>query len=275
MRNKTDLLRLKAVSNIRSGHIQVEKHRFSAYPLHWHDYFEIEIITEGAGMCRFNGERYPLSKGEVYLLTPLDFHEIEAGSSVELINISFDETLLSESMRAALYSANFSKLRKFDGESYDRFINAVQLLSHEYESKGPCIVQLLEYILSRFLSQNPNASHSVGNQDHLAGIKPALKYIELHFRERITLEKLAEICGYNPTYFSERFRKMTGENYIDRLTALRINYAKGLLANGLSVTEACYASGFGSLSNFLAVFKKKCGLTPSEYRIKYKEALLP
>lgn len=269
MRKEADLLRLKAASNIRSGHIQVEKHRFSAYPLHWHDYFEIEIIAEGSGVCRFNGERYPLSKGEAYLLTPLDFHEIEACSSVELINISFDETLLSESMRAALYSANFSKLRKFEGESYDRFINAAKLLCHEYESKGPCVIQLLEYMLSRFLSQTPNAS-SIGNQDQLAGIKPALEYIELHFRDRITLEKLASISGYNPTYFSERFRKMTGENYIDRLTALRINYAKGLLANGLSVTEACYASGFGSLSNFLAVFKKKCGLPPSEYRKQHK-----
>lgn len=272
MRNKTDLLRLKAASNIRTGHIQVERHRFSAYPLHWHDYFEIEIITDGSGACRFNGERYPLSKGDAYLLTPLDFHEIEAGSPVELINISFDETLLSENMRAALYRANFSKLCKFEDERYDHFIKASQLLSHEYESQGPCVVQLLEYMLSRFLSQNPNASPCTGNQDHLAGIKNALEYIELHFRERITLEKLASISGYSPTYFSERFRKMTGENYLDRLTALRIDYAKGLLANGLSVTEACYASGFGSLSNFLAVFKKKCGLTPSEYRIKYKEA---
>lgn len=272
MRKQRDLLRLKADSNIGSGHGRVNRHRFSSYPLHWHNYFEIEIITEGCGQHLFNGESYPISKGEAYLLTPVDFHEIEAASTVELINISFDETLLSENMRAALYSAKFSKQRKFEGESYDRFVNATQLLSHECETNGTCVVQLLEYVLSRFLSQAPEIPTTTVNRDHLEGIKAALEYIDVHFRERITLEKLSAISGYNPTYFSERFRKVTGETYIERLTSLRINYAKGLLANGLSVTDACFASGFGSLSNFLTVFKRKCGLTPSEYRTKYKEA---
>ena len=267
MRKQADPPRLKANYNIGSGHVRVNNHRFSAYPLHWHDYFEIEIITEGSGQCLFNGESHPLCRGEAYLLTPVDFHEIDAASTVELINISFDETLLSETMRAALYSAELSKLRKFEGEDFDCFVNAVGLLSHECEINGPCICQLLEYLLSRFLScGHPN------NQDHLAGMQAAMAYIELHFREKITLEKLSAISGYNPTYFSERFRKLTGETYIERLTALRINYAKALLANGLSVTDACFASGFGSLSNFLTVFKKNCGLSPSQYRSKYKKS---
>ena len=270
MRKQADLLRLKADHNIGSGHVLVNKHRFSSYPLHWHDYFEIEFITEGIGTHIFNGEGYPLSKGESYLLTPVDFHEIEADSPVELINISFDETLLSEKMRTALYDADFSKLRKFEGDDYAYFVSAVQLLSRECDHNGPCIPQLLEYLLSRFLFGCH--SGSALEQDHLAGMKAAVAYIELHFREKITLNKLSAISGYNPTYFSERFRKLTGETYLERLTALRINYAKALLANGLTVTDACFASGFGSLSNFLSVFKKRCGISPSEYREQYKKS---
>jgi len=100
----------------------------------------------------------------------------------------------------------------------------------------------------------------------MSGMKKAVAYIELHFREKISLERLSALSGYHPTYFSELFRKLTGETYIERLTSLRVNYAKALLANGVSVSEACFESGFGSLSNFLSVFKDRCGMTPSQYR---------
>ena len=133
--------------------------------------------------------------------------------------------------------------------------------------------RVLEYLLSRFLSGNSQLSTL--NPEHWAGMKAAMAYLELHFREKITLKKLSAISGYNPTYFSEQFRKLTGETYIERLTALRINYAKALLANGLSVTDACFASGFGSLSNFLTAFKRNCGTAPSEYRNRHKKSLLP
>ena len=264
MRTQSNLLRLTADHNIGSGHVLVNKHCFSAYPLHWHDYFEIEIITEGSGTHIFNGEHHPITKGVAYLLTPVDFHEISTDSVVELINISFDETLLSENMRSALYRANFSKLRKLDDTDYGCFVSAAQLLAHECDAAGPCICQLLEYLLSRFLTGSNDGP--AGTQLHRAGMSAAMAYIELHFREKITLQKLAAIAGYNPTYFSERFRNLTGETYMERLTTLRINYAKALLANGLSVTDACFASGFGSLSNFLAIFKKHCSVTPSAYR---------
>jgi len=79
------------------------------------------------------------------------------------------------------------------------------------------------------------------------------------------------MSGYHPTYFSKMFYRVTGENYIERLISLRINYAKMLLKKDVSVSEACFASGFGSLSNFVAVFKKRCKMSPSAYRNSEKD----
>ena len=260
-----------ADKHVGDKHIVVQRHRFSASALHWHNYFEMEIILEGNGVHIFNGVAYPVSKGDAYLLTPVDFHEFETTSPIELINISFDEVWLTEKIRTILYTSDFAKMRKFESEEYERFVSAADLLLHEYTSDAPCIGQLLEYLLSRFRSGEQSSSESYIDQGHLTAIKEAVAYIQLHFREKITLEQLSAMSGYNPTYFSELFRKITGETYIESLTALRINYAKMLLANGLSVSDACFASGFGSLSNFLAVFKAKCGTTPSEYRKKHKK----
>lgn len=240
-------------------HVAVRYRNAANFPLHWHNYFEIEIILSGAGRHYFNGAEYCLTRGNCYFLTPVDFHELQIQESAELINISFDETCLSEQMLQALPAAPRQLL--LPEEALQRLVMAARLLEYECERDGPCKVQLLEYLLSSFLQNNrENAS-----REQLTGIRRAISYMELHFREKITLEQLSRLSGYNPTYFSELFRKVTGQSCIQRLKELRLRYAAMLLRNGLSVSDACYASGFGSLSNFLTAFKKKYGVPPKAF----------
>lgn len=266
-----DLLRLKASDKTGQRHISVKRNVYESYPQHWHDYFELEVVTQGTGTHYYNGTAYTLEKGDIYLLTPVDFHEIKADTSIELINVSFDNVWLSEDIRSFLYASNFHKMRKTEEKEYRQFVAATELLQQECEEDGPCIRQLLEYILSRFMQLNQYRTSREVNKEYMNGIMKAVEFIEQHFRERITLEMLSQVSGYHPTYFSKMFYKVTGENYIERLTSLRINYAKMLLKKGISVSETCFASGFGSLSNFVAVFKKRCKMSPSEYRNSVKD----
>ena len=87
-----EILRLQATDKIGNQHIAVKRQTYSTYPQHWHNYFEIEIVVAGEGTHNLNGTAYPVGKGDAYLLTPVDFHEIEAYSSIELINVSFDDS---------------------------------------------------------------------------------------------------------------------------------------------------------------------------------------
>ena len=122
------------------------------------------------------------------------------------------------------------------------------------------------HILACLFREGPTAEmpESVEN---LPGIQRAILYLEMHFKENITLPMLAQEAGFNATYFSELFRKTTGQSYKQRLTELRVRYAKMLLKNGVSVSSACFESGFGSLSNFNAVFKQVYGITPRQYQL--------
>ncbi len=269
MKEYEKLPRLTSEEKIGKHHIAVERHVSLDYSQHWHNYFEIEIIVSGEGNYIFNGTSYFIGKGDTFLLTPLDFHQIKASSPIEIINISFDDVWLSESIRTFLYTYDFTKIHRFNGADYDHLVKLAELLSYECNSESPCIGQLLEYMLSRFLLKELNQYNSSFSHDNLTGVKKAIAYIELHFREKVTLRRLSEISGYNPTYFSELFRKFTGETYIERLTSLRVNYAKVLLSNGFSVSEACFESGFGSLSNFTAVFSRRCGMPPRDYKKQY------
>ena len=267
MNSRQALVRHASDDYILAGHkISVTPRELTNCYLHWHNYFELEIILSGSGTHILNGVRYPITKGSAYLLTPTDFHAMESDNTIRLVNISFTEEILTEKMLSGLISAGTGKVFQLNDEDYRRLTMAAQLLQHECDTGGPCKQQLCEYLLSSLFRSNPSAFPVSFGSGHLTGIKKAILYLELHFREQISLTALADQAGLTPGYFSELFRQLTGESYTERLNTLRISYARTLLSNGLSVSEACFASGFGSLSNFLSTFKRKCGMTPSEYK---------
>lgn len=274
MKEVTQPCRLLAEDHIKNGKISVRQQTIINYPLHWHNFFEIVLILEGTSSHIFNGTPIPISKGDAFILTPIDFHEIKSPGPLSLINIAVYETCLPENILMYLSMPDAIKHCRLGEDEVVRFTMAAKLLAYECTNQGSCTQQLLEYLLSFLCSDDPGKLQGKSNYEHLAGIRKAISYLDLHFRERISLEKLAQLSGYNPSYFSQLFRKVTGETYIDRLKFLRINYAKMILANGQSVSNACFASGFGSLSNFLAAFKEKCGMTPSEFRKKHFRSTL-
>lgn len=249
-------------------HITAQKRELYHYesPVHWHNYFELELILDGTATYMQNGKKYTANERHIHLLTPVDFHSFKAEGTLSLINISFDEEMLTDRMLSLLTDKNLKKIHKAEKSDFDRLVKACELLIHECKTDGECKSQLCEYILFSLFAMNSNKLIKDTNAPELKGIGKAIFYLELHFREDISLKKLANISGFNTTYFSELFRTVTGENFTERLATLRINYAKSLLKNGFSVTDACFSSGFGSLSNFLAVFKKRCGVTPSFYK---------
>jgi len=249
-------------------HITAQKRELHHHdsPVHWHNYFEIEFILSGTASYMQNGKEYTAEEGHIHFLTPVDFHSFKAEDNLTLINISFDEEMLTDRMLSLLTNKNFKKIHNTQKSDFDRLVKACELLIHECETDGKCKSQLCEYIFFSFFDLNSDKLTNNTDISELKGISKALFYLELHFREDISLKKLADISGFNTTYFSELFRTVTGENFTERLATLRINYAKNLLKNGFTVTDACFSSGFGSLSNFLAVFKKRCGVTPSYYK---------
>ena len=270
MEELKNFIRYKAVEMFgENTHITAEKRTTSHSSVHWHNYFEIEIVTSGEAEYMMDGVIYTATEGCVFLMTPVNYHSIKTKNKLDFINISFDEEMLTDKMLLLLSNKNLNKVFLLKNAEFKRLVSASNLLIHECETDGCCKNQLCEYIVFSLLKNNKNnETNNVSSQP--ASIGKAILYLDLHFREDVTLTKLAEISGFNATYFGELFRQVTGETFTERLTNLRINYSKTLLKNGFSVTDACFSSGFGSLSNFLAVFKRKCGITPSQYKSKHK-----
>lgn len=103
-------------------------------------------------------------------------------------------------------------------------------------------------------------------EEHNAVIM-AKKYIQIHYKESISLEDVAEYVGLTPTYFTKMFKEHTKKTFIDYVTEYRIEKAKELLLNTkLSLKEISYEIGYKDPNYFSRVFKKWTNVSPKQYR---------
>jgi AraC-like DNA-binding protein len=102
-------------------------------------------------------------------------------------------------------------------------------------------------------------------------LRVALSYIERHYSEKLNLKQVARLSGFAPTYFSELFAKREKRTFEEHLFGLRMERAKQLLTGtDLSATRIAELSGFSSPQYFSRVFGRSAGLTPLEYRYRFR-----
>ena len=98
------------------------------------------------------------------------------------------------------------------------------------------------------------------------------KYLHSHFMEDVKLEDLAENMNLSPRHASRVVMKEYGTSFISKLTEIRLANAKYMLRHTKkSLTVIASSCGFSSYSYFTTCFKRNLGLTPCEYRKKYKK----
>jgi AraC-like DNA-binding protein len=93
------------------------------------------------------------------------------------------------------------------------------------------------------------------------------KFIEEHSGEELSLRRVAKAVHIHPNYLSERFKQVTGMNFVEYVACIRFEKACKLLHDGgLRISDIAFAAGFQSLSQFNRVFKKLCGKSPTQFR---------
>ena len=93
------------------------------------------------------------------------------------------------------------------------------------------------------------------------------KYMEDNYMFDLSLDSVSEILHISPAYLSAQFKKYQKTNFLDCLTELRINAAKELLTDPFrSAAEVASMVGYEDSSYFARTFKKRTGMTPTQYR---------
>jgi AraC-like DNA-binding protein len=145
-------------------------------------------------------------------------------------------------------------LKKINGlPSFEQLILLIQVFQLLAKSN--------EYTL---LHARPIASHAVIKEQERMHI--IYKHVEANFQLPIKIAEIATKVNLTEAAFCRYFKKSTKLTYTDFVNQYRINHAKKLLMQNANVTEACYDTGFESLSYFNKIFKKITGENPSHFR---------
>ena len=87
------------------------------------------------------------------------------------------------------------------------------------------------------------------------------------FQQPLTLEEVAGYCNLSPTYFSRKFRLITGQTFKEHVNYIRLRQAtQMLLMTDNSITKIAMLCGFGSSNYFKDLFRASTGRSPREYR---------
>ncbi len=255
---------------------------FSEVPIHWHLELEIIYIKKGNGLVNIDFETMDATAGDIFFIPSGTLHGISqySSDSMEYENIIFSGDLLlsrgNDSSGAAylepLFRGEKALPARFRGDAnlqsvLDAIDDICDKRPHGYELfvKG----KLLEFFflldqLPEFDNGSAKPRKKTARSDK---IKAVLKYVELHYSEAISIADIASFCGFSESHFMRYFKETMGTSFIAYIDDYRLTMAaRLLLASDESVLSISQEAGFGNLSYFNRVFKRKYCCTPREYR---------
>ncbi|MCL4639257.1 MAG: helix-turn-helix domain-containing protein [Olivibacter sp.] len=105
-------------------------------------------------------------------------------------------------------------------------------------------------------------------------VRRAQELIEENFRERITVEDLADKLATGRRNFERRFKKATGNTILEYIQRVRIEAAKlSFETSNENVNEVMYNVGYSDSKSFRTTFKRITGLSPTQYKSKYNRQI--
>ena len=240
---------------------------------HTHNHVELFYIIGGKGQFLINDTLYPVNTNHLVIINPNVTHtEVSLNAQpLEYIVLGVDGIELSINDTT---NGQFCILDHF--ESVD-ISSCLRNILREMEMKQPGYEDVcqafMEILIIRLMRNTglsvPTETPIAGSHRQCAAIR---RYIDLHFKESLTLDLLAEEAHMNKHYLSHAFKREYGISPINYMISKRIEESKYLLTEtDLSLSQISQLLGFSSLSYFSQVFRKSQSIPPIEYRQNSKQ----
>lgn len=259
------IYRINAETGISDYYFCDRRKNASSTP-HIHSHIEFIYILDGSLNLTINGETSKISRNTMAIVMPYEVHNYSPEVSSDTFIIACPPEYISE-YRQIFYEHDFLP-------SYTPFSDIIKqivadIISSDYKDNFKKQA-LLYYTLSGFMENCQLKKKRTVEYD---AYRKALVYISQHYTENITLDTVAQNIGVSSAHLSRLLNKKGYSSFSDILNSLRVYEAKRLLEKtNISISEAAYESGFGSIRNFNRIFNKFFGCTPKEIKAaKYKE----
>ncbi|MCX2679758.1 AraC family transcriptional regulator [Galbibacter sp. EGI 63066] len=266
--------------------IKLSKHKQKEFLKLWHYHPEIELvyIIEGEGTLYAGDHIGNFQKNDIFFLgknVPHMFDSKPFSSETDKLSIAY----------VIHANADFFPGVNSSKSAYSYVSQMMEVSKRGIRFRGDeniVLLQILDKMNSNSLYQNgvsflslllelhqKNNKKLLGSNDWLSNyqvkdlrLNKVIQYIMQNFQEEISLDTIANVSGMNKTAFCRYFKSKTGKSFVEFLNEIRIGYSCKLLSDTnpqKTVSEACYQSGFNSLSYYNRTFKKLKGISPSRF----------
>jgi AraC-like DNA-binding protein len=155
--------------------------------------------------------------------------------------------------------------------SKERFLKSLgrhsTLGSMVYQLNAERLKRLYQALAERESSRLPECAQCEQNNV----MARAVRFIDENYHEQLTLDQVSHISNLSKFHFVRKFKEIMGLSFKEYLNRKRVEQAKALMKhNGLNISQACYAVGFGDLSYFGRVFRRIEGRSPSDFKKSLK-----
>ncbi|MBE6612549.1 MAG: helix-turn-helix domain-containing protein [Ruminococcaceae bacterium] len=232
----------------------------------WHENFELQLCTSGAGTVLLDGRQLVFSAGDVIAVAPNVIHH--TGSDGEMVYdcLIFDCEFCR---RSGIDPAVLRFRERIDSEVLRAlFCEISRIYFDEEDECRTAELQRLALCLLIELRRHFTEDNAPPESDALPGVREAIRFIRQNFEQHLTLDDIAGHLYINKFVLMRQFKKATGQTVGDYLTACRCQNAMRLLEGGLSVSETALQCGFTNFSYFSKTFKRMTGCLPSVYARK-------
>lgn len=250
-----------------------------------HDFWELSYVDRGQVVIRHDDSSYLLKSGEMLFCKPDVFHSVRVwqGKPAAIVNIAFavegdlevfeDKILVLSAEERQCMAA----IVREAAQTYVHFDNLPAQIRLDRTRTVPYgSEQIICNRLEELMIYACRSGRNIRVESRLIMAQPQPdntnmadwieSYLQEHFREKLTLEKVAQAHCISVSKLKRVFREGTGTSVIARLTELRIKEARRMIRSGKhSFSQIAETVGFESIHYFSTVFKKQTGMTPTEY----------
>ncbi|MGN0314669.1 MAG: helix-turn-helix domain-containing protein [Fusicatenibacter sp.] len=248
---------------------------------HSHDFIEIVLILDGEGEFYLDGALCPVRKGDILLLNPGTVHQSRfthpespalefyaAFTNVHFRNM--EENRICFSSASSLIHPKEKTFLSLSRLAAEMNVETEQAHPGRYFMLKSCLMQMI-LLLYRAQTECPKtdiAGYTFESTNKKYVVEQIVDYMDQHYNEKISLDRIAENMYLSPFYISRIFKSEIGTTPINYLINMRMEKAKQLLKtrSDASVQEIAECVGYEDAYHFSKLFKKHYGESPTKYR---------
>ena len=265
----------------------VHKPHYSMHSAHSHTYYELFYLLNGNCTISIDNRLYTLSAGSIIFIPASSVHKTSYIGDIppERIYIEFTADYIATIKDTLGVNWAVKNLwghilyippdkRTYINSLFDKIIDEYNIIDHYSDC---CIRQLFQYLLILLIRCDRSNKDTQCERDYKVlsnkntDMINASRYIAENFKNNISLKEVADFLNLNTAYFSSKFKAFHGVGFSEYLRNARVNHAEWyLIETDLSMSDIASECGFISSNYFGNTFKLVNGISPSEFRKKYK-----